>query len=430
MSGIEKTLSVILNDKLVAELSLVEQTLVWKYSPDWKKEGYQISPHLPLDKPCQAWSISNFLNNLLPEGEGLDEISLQFQISKGNTYGLVRALGKDLPGAFMVINPNSSEDDLSYIRPISEDELISRLDNRQQNGIVIWDHKPRLSNAGIQDKINIFMTDAGNMGFAEGNLCSTHILKFERIRQAHLVINEFTTMQLAKHCGLDVADVRLINIGEHKALLIKRFDRKKISDEIVQRGHIIDGCQALDLPPSHKYERPLGSSRDVKGIRDGASLPKLFEFANTCLNPALTKLTILRWALFNCITYNFDAHGKNISFFVGRDGIQLTPFYDLVNIAMYPDYEQHLAMALGDEFDGHTVKAYQLADFADSCQIPRKLLERELKTLVQKVLDSIPRSDPEYSAEEKAYMKKYYDLLTNKCEHFLNEIPLIGSIVL
>lgn len=105
--------------------------------------------------------------------------------------------------------------------------------------------------------------------------------------------------------------------------------------------------------------------RDVTHIRDGASLIKLFNFANECTNPALTKQQILDWVLFNLLIYNYDAHGKNIGFFIGSNGISLAPFYDLVNIKMYPDFEHEMAMGLGDEFDSSTVHAYQLADFAE-----------------------------------------------------------------
>lgn len=47
-------------------------------------------------------------------------------------------------------------------------------------------------------------------------------------------------------------------------------------------------------------------------IREGASLPMLFQFAERCYNPAKTKLQLLDWVLFNCLIFNFDAHAKNI----------------------------------------------------------------------------------------------------------------------
>lgn len=57
----------------------------------------------------------------------------------------------------------------------------------------------------------------------------------------------------------------------------------------------------------------------------------------------------------------------------------------LVNIKMYPEFEHGLAMALGDEFEENNINAYQLADFADTCQLPRLLVAKRLKYLIGKL---------------------------------------------
>lgn len=121
-------------------------------------------------------------------------------------------------------------------------------------------------------------------------------------------------MQLAERCALSVANVQMLHFGQHSALLVERFDRKLVTTNTVKRRHLIDGCQALNLPPEYKYEQNFGNGRDVAHIRDGVSLPKLFDFANQCMNPAKTKQQILDWVLFNVLIFNCDAHGKNISF--------------------------------------------------------------------------------------------------------------------
>ena len=77
-------------------------------------------------------------------------------------------------------------------------------------------------------------------------------------------------MKLAKKIGLSVADVELKRFQEHPVLMVKRFDRV-YKDNRVERLHVIDACQMLDLASSHKYERNFGSGRDVKDIREGAS---------------------------------------------------------------------------------------------------------------------------------------------------------------
>lgn len=54
--------------------------------------------------------------------------------------------------------------------------------------------------------------------------------------------------------------------------------------------------------------------------------------------------------LFNLIISNSDAHGKNISFFIGKSGLIITPCYDLVSV-VFEATQQHkldtqLAMAI------------------------------------------------------------------------------------
>jgi len=102
---------------------------------------------------------------------------------------------------------------------------------------------------GVQDKINVLYTDVGEIGFGDGSLCSTHILKFERRNCPYLVLNEFFCMSLAKTIGLPVANVTFKQFGEFPALLVERFDRKfDSSEQKVFKRHLIDACQALDLP--------------------------------------------------------------------------------------------------------------------------------------------------------------------------------------
>jgi len=89
---------------------------------------------------------------------------------------------------------------------------------------------------------------------------------------------------------------------------------------------------------------------------------------------------LINWQLFNLLISNYDSHGKNVSFFYGANESIFTPTYDLVNVAMFGQFKHTLAMAMGDEFEPDSINAYQLADFADSCQLGRKLVSRMLMT--------------------------------------------------
>lgn len=428
----EKVLNVFLGKELIAELTLLNDETYWNYNQAWADSGYMISPNLDFYVDIPAVNVQRFLRNLLPEGNGLEQLIRSFHLGKSNTFGLVRALGLDTPGALIFLPKGEKLPSKSSFRIITDEELEQRLDTREELDLIIWDQKPRLSVAGVQDKINVVFNEDGQLGFGDGDLCSTHILKFNSKRIPHLVINEFLSMRLAKACGLEVANVELKRYGKHSALLVERFDRKLIDSNKVERLHIIDGCQALNLPPEYKYERNFGSGRDVAHIRDGVSLKKLFKFTTQCSNPALAKQDIIDWVLFNLLIFNYDAHGKNISFFMQPGGISLAPFYDLVNIKLYPNFEHEMAMALGDEFEGENINAYQLADFADSCNFPRAWLANQLKAMIEKLTIAIQQNNMQFTVDqsERDYITKYLELIDKRCKHLLTQISEIITIEL
>ncbi|MDC5706680.1 MULTISPECIES: HipA domain-containing protein [Vibrio oreintalis group] len=298
------------------------------YEEEWKHTGFPISPHIPFDDQASPRSIENYLRNLLPEGEAFEEMIQNTTISKSNTFGLIRKLGAETSGALSFRVPGSAPQETSF-RSVPDDELIERLE-RNLAPLVYWDGKVRLSVAGVQNKLNL-LKRGDEWGFGEGKLSSNHILKFESGKAPCIAVNEFFCMTLAKLAGLDVANVELTRIGKTRTLIIERFDRAYIdARNVVQRKHVIDGCQATDLPPGYKYERQNGDEGDGVYMRDGVSFPRLLNVKT--IDTVITNLKLTQWMLFNLATLNYDAHGKNISFFVLPKGLELAPFYDLVNI--------------------------------------------------------------------------------------------------
>ncbi|HCE1980388.1 TPA: HipA domain-containing protein [Vibrio parahaemolyticus] len=298
------------------------------YEEEWKHTGFPISPRILFDDQASPRSIENYLRNLLPEGEAFEEMIQNTTISKSNTFGLIRKLGAETSGALSFRVPNSEPEETSF-RAVPDDELIERLE-RNLSPLVYWDGKVRLSVAGVQNKLNL-LKRGDEWGFGEGKLSSNYILKFESGKAPCIAVNEFFCMTLAKLAGLDVANVELTRIGKTRTLIIERFDRAYIeAHDVVQRKHVIDGCQATDLPPGYKYERQNGDEGDGVYMRDGVSFPRLLSVKT--IDTVITNLKLTQWMLFNLATLNYDAHGKNISFFVTPKGLELTPFYDLVNI--------------------------------------------------------------------------------------------------
>jgi len=87
-------LPVKLNDLPIGTISIKEKDEVYtfKYTDEWKQIGYEISPHLTFYKTISSGVIKRFLENLLPEGKGLDDLTSFTHISKNNIFGLVQAM--------------------------------------------------------------------------------------------------------------------------------------------------------------------------------------------------------------------------------------------------------------------------------------------------------------------------------------------------
>ncbi len=360
------------------------------YTESWVKDkvAFPISPHIPFDVQADSQTIVNFIRNLFPEGESFDTLLYNLNVRKNNLYAVLKEIGKDAPGALTfgkVVNQNDC------LREITEEELAQKLDFNSVQELIIWDGKYRLSVAGVQRKLNLLVKDK-KLFLADGHYSSTHILKFSKPDQSHLIINELICMRLARTVKIDVPDVFFKQFGRHSSLLVTRFDRKLEGNGVLKR-HVIDGCQALNRSPEYKYEQNFGSGNDVKHIRDGVSLNELFNFSDRTRVPIKIKDTLIDWVLFNLIIGNSDAHGKNISFLVSNKGIVLSPFYDLVSISyqakLADKIDSGLAMAMGDNFDVDHITAYDLLCFAESIDFPLTKIEKRLCKMLDNVNNAL-----------------------------------------
>jgi serine/threonine-protein kinase HipA len=124
-------------------------------------------------------------------------------------------------------------------------------------------------------------------------------------------------------------------------------------------------------------------------------------------------LTLLRWALFQFLIGNSDAHGKNFSFYVKRQGLEPAPWYDLIAVCAYPGLDHEMAMAYGDAFSLDEVGAFQLADFTKRCGIERRLLAREATRLSKLAAEHAAQQAlaREYIGEERVFVEQLRDFV-------------------
>ncbi|MFZ3462996.1 HipA domain-containing protein [Vibrio harveyi] len=431
------------------------------YEDEWQLMGFPISPHIPFDAQASPRSIENYLRNLLPEGEAFEEMIQNTTISKSNTFGLIRKLGAETSGALSFRVPDSEPRETSF-RPVPDDELIERLE-RNLAPLVYWDGKVRLSVAGVQNKLNL-LKRGDEWGFGEGKLSSNYILKFESGKAPCIAVNEFFCMTLAKLAGLDVANVELTRIGNTRTLIIERFDRAYIeARDVIQRRHVIDGCQATDLPPGYKYERQNGDEGDGVYMRDGVSFPRLL--CVKTIDTVITNLKLTQWMLFNLATLNYDAHGKNISFFVTPKGLELTPFYDLVNIEAIAQegakrnsrsgklsagegraasIPQYFAMSIGDweseDFQNppkgnfkRPITSYDLAEFGALLSYSGTKMASIMVETVGAIKNALKEAIDLTEAQgiddgEREHIELCVSLIQTECEHLLSQAESVPEM--
>lgn len=197
--------------------------------------------------------------------------------------------------------------------------------------------------------------------------------------------------------------------ADHASASIKRFIE-----------HLLPEGRALDVAVAYKYERNLGSAPAVSHIRDGVSFERLFGCADLTANKAASRLAMLRWALFQFLIGNSDAHGKNFSFFVRPGGLlEPTPWYDLVSVLPYDGFDTEMAMAYGDVFNHAEVSPFALADFAARCGIDRKLMRREGQRLAKLAATEVTvqaQADDYVGEEERAFIQGVASFVTKQAQ--------------
>ncbi len=126
---------------------------------------------------------------------------------------------------------------------------------------------------------------------------------FNRVEAAYAV--------MARAAGVDMAELRVVEEGEHAHLFVKRFDLTPEGERIHQ--HTLGGLIHVDYnePGASSYEEYL---RRILALgMPYASLEEGF-----------------RRAVFNVLAINQDDHVKNLSFQMGPEGRwRLAPAYDL-----------------------------------------------------------------------------------------------------
>ena len=220
----------------------------------------------------------------------------------------------------------------------------------------------RLSLAGAQQKIALLRDEDGAWHLPLRGAITSHILKQASADFAHLLENELACAMLAGACGLTVPAAGLAAPGV-RVFCSERFDRPpaaRAGGSRRDKRHQEDFCQVLGVNPDQKYEADGGPGlkRCAAVIRRYSSLP------------ADDLVRLIRWAGFNYLIGNEDAHAKNLALLYLPEGLRLAPHYDLLSTEVYPGLERALAMKLGGAWNIGNVQRSDWLRVARAVDLP------------------------------------------------------------
>ena len=184
---------------------------------------------------------------------------------------------------------------------------------------------------GVQPKLslNLYKHEGSNRLTIVG-LWGDFIFKPQTDTYPELPENEDLTMHMAEVARIKVVPHSLIRLADSTlGYITHRIDRTKKGEKIDME----DLCQLTLHPTEYKYKSSY--EQIAKTIVAYSSMPKL------------DLVNFMQVLLFSFITGNNDMHLKNFSLYRPKKLYQLTPAYDLLNVAIVnPKDKEELALAL------------------------------------------------------------------------------------
>lgn len=342
----------------------------------------------------RSHKLHPILSNLLPEGLLRALIAQGLKVHSDNEFQILSYLGRDLPGALIAepLEPDDVPDSVlalhAQAKPVSV--VSSQLENK-------------FSLAGVQMKFSMKEQD-GRYNLSKDDVLGDWIVKTPSTLHKNVPLNEYTAMYLASLVGVEVPEIKLVELSkldnlpqinlpnETYAFAIKRFDRNN-----EQRIHMEDFAQVLVKDPDEKY-----SSANYEQIGK-----ILYDYSGDGLSDAQQ---FARRLMVNILLANGDAHLKNWSLlYADKITPRLSPAYDIVTTKVYIEDESQFALNLAKTKDWYDVTYKHFESWATRAGIPWRAIKPHLddvmgkaRTLWPKALQEAPMNE-EHKQQLKAH---------------------------
>ena len=271
---------------------------------------FRAEPHL------SEYGLHPFFDNLCAEGWLKNAQARALGLRRDDRFSLLLAFGTDLAGAVSVIDPD----------PAGE----IKIDHGDPENIAALSARASLS--GVQPKLGAIKEGRVFRPVKRGER-ATYIAKLPSPTLPDILGLEYVTTQacaalLKEDTVAEMTLAPLQGVAE-RSLLVKRFDRTEDGKQI----HFEEFNQLLGNRSEDKYEACYEHMADF-----------IIQNGNICLRAECD--TLFRRVMACILTGNTDAHLKNFAMEHTESGLRLTPCYDLVAAACYPEYQ---TLALGIE---------------------------------------------------------------------------------
>jgi serine/threonine-protein kinase HipA len=296
------------------------------YLPDTPNQrAVSITMPVQLSSYDMSFGLAPIFDMNLPEGALRERLRLAFAKAIGtfDDFDLLSIVGRSQIGR---IRYTGAKEQLIEDVPFqSVDEILTTHRGGDLYSYLIEKFAQFSGISGIQPKVLVRDEESSALLSRERISPSfrgaTHIVKFWDPNEfPQLAANEYFSLKVAQHCGLDVPRFQLA--ADATALIVDRFDlRPDGSYRGFEDFCVLNGRRAND-----KY---LGSY-------ETSVMRRFQQFSRSLDTPSDTEKLFTLIAL-NCVLRNGDAHLKN--FGVLYDEVlgepRLAPVYDLVTTAIY-----------------------------------------------------------------------------------------------
>lgn len=367
-----------------------------------------LSLSLPVTpKRVEGPNLERFLDNLLPESQVRGALERQYSLSPGDTFGLLKVVGRECAGAIQ-LTPVGHSPGTGYLRELTAAEAnaivrdLPTLD--PPDGLTVG-----ASLGGVQAKVLLSRIDGAWAWPADGAM-STHLIKPEPSADVvvpGLVRHEEWAMRLAAHAGLPAATVSLADFDGRLAIVVERYDRNQ-----GVRTHQEDFAQALGIAARDKYESSVAGTGRLGEIATRA--------AAESTDPDEFRRMLLRIVAFNTIIGNGDAHSKNYSLHISPEAtFSLAPIYDAAPVFLLNPSLHHAGHAVAGQVNLRHITAGHLVAEAESWGVDPRDAHDVVLTVCAAVQDAVGRT------EADAVTSKVADLVRERASVF--EESLRGS---